>query len=442
MRRDPGAATFARAGFAREHWFPHDVLWVAKPYPDTHLQLEWRGVADATVTASRPVQLNVYSSALAGLPDELFTDRAVNWHGQQLGRRGLIAAAGVVVEPRGAFVTLLQSDLCQQVYRHPRLKARCKTRLDARFGGWPRVLVNAVLDFALAQGLDAVFSPTADQILSGIRKAVDPALFRKIYDDSVGRYDVTRVKLDRAEYWRIGVEQNAPRVVRLEHAPPDPSPAARRAICIVHDIEEDVDTAISPAECREHLAAMLEIEARQGIRGTYAVLGSLLQAKRAAIEAHGHVLAFHSFDHRIDALDQLPRVREVDLQIHGYRPAQSIMTAELTEERLSYFNFEWLVGAAHRFGFEDCRLERGIVKIPVHVDDWALQTGRQGYADWRRELRALLDRRPVVVLGLHDCYARHWLPDYPDLLAELQAAGDLVTCEDLADRAFLASDFA
>ena len=81
-------------------------------------------------------------------------------------------------------------------------------------------------------------------------------------------------------------------------------------------------------------------------------------------------------------------------------------------------------------------------KIPVLVDDWALQTGRQGYAEWRRELRALVDRLPVVVLGLHDCYARHWLPDYPDLLAELRAAGDLVTCEEIAERAFLASDFA
>jgi hypothetical protein len=172
------------------------------------------------------------------------------------------------------------------------------------------------------------------------------------------------------------------------------------------------------------------------------VLGSLLAARRGPIEAHGHALAFHSFDHRIDALDQLPRVREVDLQIHGYRPAQSIVTAELTEERLSYFNFEWLVGSAHRFGFAECRLERGIVKIPVHADDWALQTGRLGYAEWRRELRPLVERHPVVVLGLHDCYARHWLPDYPDLLAELRAAGDLVTCEDLADRAFLASDFA
>jgi hypothetical protein len=353
-----------------------------------------------------------------------------------------VAAGGLVVDARGAFVTLLQSDLCQQVFRHPRLKARCKTRLDARFGGWPGILLNAVLDFALARGLDAVFSPTAEQILSAVRKAVDPTLFRKIYDGAAGRYAATRVRVDRAEYWRIGVAENAGRVVPLAPAPASPPPGACPAICIVHDIEEDVDTAVAPAECREHLAAMLDVEARQGVRGTYAVLGSLLAARRAAIEAGGHALAFHTFDHRIDALDQLPRVREVDLQVRGYRSAQSIVTAELTEERLSYFNFEWLVGSAHRFGFEECRLERGIVKIPVHLDDWPLQTGRLDHASWRAALRGLLDRLPLVVLGLHDCYARHWLPGYGDLLAELGAHGDLLTCEELADRTFLASDFA
>src|SRR5204863_9880494 len=109
VRRDPGPAAFASARFAREDWFPHEVLWLAKPYPDTYLQLETRGVSDPTLRASQPVQLNVYSRVLDGLPDELFTDRAVNWHGQQLGRRGLVAAAGLVVEPRGAFGSLLQS---------------------------------------------------------------------------------------------------------------------------------------------------------------------------------------------------------------------------------------------------------------------------------------------------------------------------------------------
>lgn len=443
MRRDAGAAAFESAGFARGSWFPHEVLWLAKPYPDTHLQLEWRGVAESSALgASRIVQLNLYSGALEGLPDELFTDRAVNWHGQQLGRRGLVAGAGLVVEPGGVCVTLLQSDLCQQVSRHPALKAACKTRLDTRFGAWPAILLNAVLDFALAHGLATVFSPTADQILSGIAKAVDPTLFRKIYDGTACRYNPPRVTVGRAEYWRIAVAENAARIVPLDRVAPVLPVSERKVICVVHDIEEDVDTAVSSAECCEHLAGMLEVEARHGARGTYAVLGSLLQAKRAAIERGGHALAFHTYDHRIDVLDQLPRVREVDLQIHGYRPAQSIVTAELTEARLSYFNFEWLVGSSYRFGFEACRLERGIVKIPVHLDDWPLQVGRLGYDDWRREVRGLLDRLPFVALGLHDCYARHWLRDYPDLLDELRSAGDLVTCDEVADRMFLSSDFA
>ena len=156
------------------------------------------------------------------------------------------------------------------------------------------------------------------------------------------------------------------------------------------------------------------------------------------IAGRGHGLAFHSYDHRAEALDQLPRVRGVDLQVRGYRPPRSLLTAELTDHALSYWNFEWLLCSARRLG-QEIRLVNGLVKIPVHLDDYHLHTGALDRTAWLRELRALLARLPFVGLGLHDCYAGRWLDWYGDLLDELAATGDLRTCDELADQAFLAS---
>lgn len=56
-----------------------------------------------------------------------------------------------------------------------------------------------------------------------------------------------------------------------------------------------------------------------------------------------------------------------------------------------------------------------------------------GRASSRRRRWAL---RPF---GLHDCYARHWLPDYGALLDALAGRGSLRTLDEVADELFLAS---
>ncbi len=440
MRRGPDAEHFRAKGFARSAWFPHDVVWVAKHYPDAMLQLERRGVPRSLVESGRGFQLNLYSDALAGLPDALFTDRAVNWHRQQFGRKGLIAAAGLFLEARGLFVTLLQSDLCQQIFRQPSLKAACKTRLDNRFRAWPSVLLNAVLDFAMAHDVAALYSPTSDHIVSGIRRSVDPTLFRRIYDAPLRRYVCRRVEIGPASYWEVPLRDNLDRVVRLVPAGKAATGSARRTIGLFHDIEENVSVPVGSQACRANLARMLEIEARHGVLATYNIVGTLFREKHAAINVREHAFGFHSYNHRIDDPDQLPRAREVDLQVRGYRPPQSVLTDELSDYNLSYFNFEWLLTSALRFGFEEGRLENGIAKIPVHLDDHPLHTGEVDYMGWRAHLRRLVDQRAVAVFGLHDCYAHHWLDHYDDLLAELSAVGEIVTCDALADHRFLASD--
>src|SRR4029077_11735945 len=113
---------------------------------------------------------------------------------------------------------------------------------------------------------------------------------------------------------------------------------------------------------------------------------------------HGHSLAFHSFNHRLEEGDQLSRARAVDLQVRGYRPPRSIMTPELSEYDLAYFNFDWLLNSAWGFGFAEPRLEHGIVKIPIHLDDYELFQGTLDYDAWLAQVRKLLHAGRFVSL--------------------------------------------
>jgi hypothetical protein len=351
-----------------------------------------------------------------------------------------VAAAGLFRRDRVLLVTLLQSDLCQQVFRHPTFRPLAKSRLENRFGGWPAMLLNAVLDLALEEDADVVHTPTAAQIVRTTRQPVAAPLFERIYDAPVARYRAARTTVDGAEHWAIPLAENRSRVVRLRPEDAPPAAAPDLEICVVHDIEEDLDTPVTPAECRASLERMLELEARHAVRATYSVVATLYPEKRALVAPPGHAVAFHSYNHRVAEPDQLRRARAVDLQVRGYRPPRSILDAELSDYELAYVNFDWLLSSAWSFGFAEPRLAGGIAKIPIHLDDYALFRGELDYGAWLAEIRALLGRRRFVAIGLHDCYGAAWLPRYDALLAELRGAGALVTAEEVADRLFRASD--
>lgn len=435
-RSSPSVAEFVKKGFAARKVFPHRADVIRKHYPDTLLQFERRGMAQSELRASRLCQLNLYSDHLAGLPDQLFTDTALNWHNQQLGEKGLIAAAGLAIQDSALMVTLMQSDLCQQLFRHAEFKLSCRTVVEKRFTYWYRLLFNAILDFAMENGITAVYSPTAEWIQGATKRLVQPELFQRIYNTPGRFYIGHRVTRQRAEYWEIPMRENADRVVRLTPASVPPPPAGRR-ICIFHDTEENVDTAIPAEECRRNLTAMLSIEKEFGCCTTYTVLGNLLRRSRDEIRAAGpHCLAFHSYDHDLSAANQLERCRTVDLQVKGYRTPRSVITPELSDDRLSYYNFEWLASSGRSLGHSAITLENGIVKIPISTDDYSIATGRIDFPEWRRRLLDSAADSSLLAFGLHDCYAGCWLDAYPSLLESLAALGTFVTADELCGLTF------
>lgn len=435
-KKSTSASPFTAKGFQGREFFSHSAVAIEKRYPDTLLLLEGRGTSHAELLAGRFCQLNLYSDNVSGFPPELFADRAVNWHNQQLGQKGLIAAAGLYLRENSLLITVMQSDLCQQLYRHRELKRRCKTQVEKRFGYWYRILFNAILDFAMEGGFREVYCPTAAWILEATKKTIQPDLFRRIYDSPSRHYHGCRVRLDRGEYWKVPLPENADRVVRLEPVPPPSIEAVRTLICLFHDIEENVDTDIPAAVCQANLTTMLAIEKNRGVRATYNILGRLFQRKRDEIwtSDQRHSLAFHSFNHDLADNSQLQQCRKVDLQVRGYRPPRSIITPEVTDYRLSFLNFEWLASGKRGLGLSACALQNGIVKIPILTDDYPLATGQMDYPQWESRLLESAQQRKLLAFGLHDCYATKWLDFYPYFLDRLAAIGDFTTADEICDR--------
>jgi hypothetical protein len=130
----------------------------------------------------------------------------------------------------------------------------------------------------------------------------------------------------------------------------------------------------------------------------------------------------------------------VDYRIRGYRPPQSKWTAELTEERLCFHNFEWLATSQYALG--GCRapvLDRRIVKIPIAMDDFALYRDRLPYPAWEAKVLEAVKRESFTAISLHDCYGDFWLAHYSRLLATLRSLGTLRTFDEVADIAIVSA---
>ena len=96
MYRKSGAASnLADHGLAPRERFCHYVIAIPKAYPDALLLLDRRGVRREELERGRFFQINLYTKDFYDLPDELFSDPEINWHRQQFGLKGLIAAAGL-----------------------------------------------------------------------------------------------------------------------------------------------------------------------------------------------------------------------------------------------------------------------------------------------------------------------------------------------------------
>lgn len=453
------------SGFRGRHRFPHRLYLLPRGGPEG-VKLAARMCDVHDPARLRELLLFAADGHLDDLPDDVFFDTDLMWHGRQLGMRGLAGVATLVVEDSILSVTSMFSDLAQRIH----LRRDLKSRVENRVHGWAHLLVNGIVGCAADIGVPAVRFPTARRVLAEIppHRSPDPTLFERVYDATVRERTEGR---EDDGWWHVRIAEQAGRTGPLRRGT---EPVRNEpVVCIAHDIERDLGHADDPdfaracAEpARAALDRMLEAEAAAGVRTTYNVVGRLFDEVGPAIRAGGHALGFHSHGHvvatapgllrraqlrsgwfRRHALRaataspeylELARCRDVDYRLRGYRPPQSRLSPGLHETHLGFFNFEWLASSAYSLGRASPAMELGIVKIPIHADDYELHRGR-AYGSWWEDVSAGARERRFTAISLHDCYAEHWLDHYPALLARLADNGVFRTFDEVADDVLLAS---
>jgi hypothetical protein len=433
--------SFLGRGFRASEYFDHHVLELHKRYPDSLLAMQKRGFTREELEEGTFLQINVYADDVAGYPDELFFDAQLNWHNQQFGKKGLVGAAGLFLGAAAdGFVTLVQSDLVQQIYRAKAFR-EYKSRLENRFHAWARITLGAVVNSATRHGIETLYVPASKTITSLLTRTVDPGLFERVYDAPARAVAADPCTQRGLGYWKIDLRlRGVGGIGEYDTERLPVSGNGRTQVCILHDIEEDVDTPVPVSECRRNLERMLDMENRKQVRGTYNVLGRLFTDVAPRIVNSGHVVGFHSWNHDVSDVKQLPKVREVDLQVKGYRPPQSRITEELTTYNLSYWNFEWLASSRYSLKREDSFVERGIAHICIDIDDYGLHAGEMDYQRWRDHILQRIRESDLYVFSVHDCYAGAWIDHYDSLLDAISDVAEFRTCEDIAGRLFMAAE--
>lgn len=439
-RRDEAVAKGHRAS----RFFPHRVYVLPKCGPDG-LKTAQRMCGAAAAAECWQILLYADEPVCSLFPDDLYFDDDVVWHRQQYGRRGQVASATLVRRGDVLLTMIHQSDLVQRISR----RREHKTQVENRFKGWHDMLLNALVQIAMAWGARTIRSPAASlaRAHTDRKRVVQPELFDRLYDRDLQRCLQARREGD---WWVVDVAANAARAV-LGTAGTE-SVGTEKTICLMHDIERGlghagIDDAFAARANREAdgaLTAMLAAERHAGVHATYNVVGCLLADVRDRIDAGAHCLAFHSFDHPVAKpspselvpagidREQLRACRRVDYRLKGYRTPRSVLTAELSPDTLCYWNFEWLASSARSFGLAEPRWEERVAKLPVHLDDFPLYRGAVEYDAWETRVVETIAAQSVTVIGLHDCYAPFWLPQYARFLDRVRQLGTLRTLDEVA----------
>jgi hypothetical protein len=429
---------FVARGYQRKHFFPHYCYYLPKCGPDG-FKLAQRMCGPCRLDQLWELAVYAHPARLGEFPAELFFDDDLVWHQQQFGRTGLVATADLVVKDARLYSLAPHSDLVQRAARQPAYR----TRIQKVFKGWDFMVLNGLLSFALEHHISEVYIPGVDLALRNTDPArtVGRALFERVYDRHI--HHLFRVR-QAGEWWAIDVQENRDRVVFPETR--EETLPSEKTICLCHDVERgfghrETDAAFATRAdetSTQSLDEMLRIEEALGVKATYNVLGLFLPEVRAKIESKGHCLAFHSYDHQnLDRSSQLPRCRQVDYRIKGYRPPQSKITVELSDENLCFHNFEWLANSAYAMQRNSPEFSNRLVKIPITFDEFDLYRGTLVYEAWEAQALEAIKCNDFVAFSLHDCYAPLWLPHYNRFLEKVRALGRLKTLNEVMNEVVL-----
>ena len=429
---------FVGHGFNRKRpFFPHRIYYLPKAGPEA---LKLANYMCGAYDPNRLWEVLLFAThpQIDEFPEELFFDDELIWHQQQFGKKGHVAFAYLLVSKNKLYGLNYISDLVQRQSKRRRYKNRFN-----KFRAWYHLLLNSILSFAVENNIDKVFSPSSGLVMkyTNPEVSVQKRLFERVYDGSVcKRFQAT----NQGEWWVIDVSKNRNKIVM----PKEGHEIVRneKTICLCHDIERglghrDIDQKFSEAlnmMSPDFLEEMLRIEREMKVRATYNVVGCFLNEVRERIEADGHCVAFHSYDHDMSR-NQLKKCRKIGFRIRGYRPPRSKITSELNDKNLCYYNFDWIASSGSSLKTSMPIMKNRIVKIPILFDDFEMHEGKIEYGEWEHNAIEKIRQNDFVAFCLHDCYANHWLAHYKEFLKKIIGMGRFKTMDEVANDMILGS---
>jgi SAM-dependent methyltransferase len=182
----------------------------------------------------------------------------------------------------------------------------------------------------------------------------------------------------------------------------------KKLLTLFHDIEQDTDVPANPDACLEATRGMLALEREFGVSCTYNVVGRLMGQQPdlvRLIRDAGHEIAFHSFRHEPDwgpkrFLDNVRACRNADGDIKGYRSPRSQWNDDVLTE-LWRLGFLW--SAESDTSPQPYFIHKGLVRLPIAIDDWGLHTGKLSEVDWLGRVQHHHAQRTCFGVGTHDC---------------------------------------
>jgi hypothetical protein len=429
---------FFQKGYKKRYFFTHRIYYIPKCGPDG-FKLSHRICGEGDPNKQWMVVLYACGPLIDQFPEELFFDDDIIWHQQQFGKIGQLATANLLVDGDNLYTMVHISDLVQRISR----RRKHKTKIENRFKGWPHMLLNSIMNFAVENSIKKIYSPTADLAIehTDSSRNVQRELFERVYDRMVNKHFLV---IKEGKWWVIDVAKNKDRIITTQKK--QETIESEKTICLCHDIERGLGhigvdpTLVDLANKTSHsnLDEMLRIEKEMEVKATYNVVGYFFNEVREGIEKDSHCIAFHSYDHIIHE-DQLAKCRQIDYRIKGYRAPQSKITPDLSDKNLCYHNFEWLASSANSLEIKLPEIKNRIVKIPILFDDFDLYRNKMKYEDWEKKAIQIIKQNDFVAFGLHDCYAHYWLPQYREFLKKIRDLGKLKTLNEIANEVFLSN---
>ena len=413
---------FIKRGHDKKYFFPHKFYYLPKSGPDG---IQAADFLLGNITSNHYVEVVLYAlpPLLDKFPQDLFFDKKLVWHQQHYYLPGHIATADFVVFNNTIYLLTYLSDTVQRIACYPQYQSSIKRR----FKGWLRCLINAVLNYAVENKINTIYSPRADfriQFTDPDREVKLP-FFQRIYDQTLLKtLNITK----EGNWWRIDLDKNLDKIILANKV--DETLENKKIISLSHDIDSAID--------KETLNTIAQMEKDSGIKANYHIPIAPLNDLRQVVESQNHSCSFiaeNDFFHK-ESENALPKCRKIDYRVKGVKKSQYLQEGLLNDDSLKCHNFEWIVIPSSELNANSSTFEKGLIKIPIHIHQDAFGSKQQDFTRWEEAVHHHLKTNTLTVIDFPIDLVSDNLDAYKQLLREISQLGSVKTFDEISAEIF------